>query len=221
MFPRPRGRGRIGCVWNQATGAWDVDPNHSPAAPSQPRVPKDQRFTVVVAPSLPPRATTTGFTSQELAANTRRNEEEARAIDERCRRAEADALIRQRRKAEAETLEGQRRAEAAARDRYEQVVFLQPYRTASALFASHQAARQRRAHVYWLDAHGDMYECPEQPYEVAAVANRLATKRRLPPTFELRIREVERRVTHVDDPETLAPGEWEYRRIREEYRVRV
>lgn len=201
MFPRPRGRGRIGCVWNKTTGVWDVDPNYS-SAPSKPRVPKHQRFSIVEAP--PRYVATTGFTPQELAANVRRNEEESRAIREQCRReAEADALLTKA------------RAEAAARDRYEQNVFFQPHGTASALFTSFNAVGQGRVHVYWLDARGDMYECPEQPYEVAAEAR--DTKRLLAAaatTFAPDTREVERRVTHDDDPDTLAPGEWEYRRVR-------
>ena len=180
-------------MWNKTTGVWDVDPNYTPA-PSKPRVPKHQRFSIVEAP---PR--TTGLTPQELAANARRNEEDSRAIRDQCRR-----------EAEAEALLTRARAEAAARDD----VFFQPHRTASALFTSFKTVEQRRVHVYWLDARGDMYECPEQPYEVAAEARVTKRRRLAAATFAPETREVERRVTHVDDPETLAPGEWEYRRVR-------
>ena len=181
-------------MWNKTTGVWGVDPNYTPA-PSKPRVPKHQRFSIVEAP---PR--TTGLTPQELAANARRNEEESRAIRDQCRR-----------EAEAEALLTRARAEAAARDD----VFFQPHRTASALFTSFKTVEQRRVRVYWLDARGDMYGMPRAALRGrCGGARHQAAAARGGSVAAPETREVERRVTHVDDPETLAPGEWEYRRVR-------
>ena len=85
--------------------------------------------------------------------------------------------------------------------------FMQPHNAAYDIYER----SNKQIPVYWLDSHGNFYQCPSQPYNKP---NPIEQER----PYIWKRKMVDKIVTYKDDPVTLAKGEWEYRRVSVEYK---
>ena len=145
---------------------------------------------------------------RELEAE--RAAERAEEDAERAERArEEDAERAERAREEAERTREAEVCAALAKRKFEQ-----PFRSACELYHAQAALpADRQAGMYWLDADGGFYKCDGGDPYAAALATKKPKKAERP--FEWVWKTVERKFTYADDPESLAPGETEWREVRE------
>ena len=170
-------------------------------------------FQVVIAPppsyalrqnlptstSSPAVCETTTSLEEEYARNERRFYEESRRIQQEIHdKQEADKLVAEE---EAKT-ERQQKAETDAKRR----VFMYPYEMAKKMYDYHNRSSDKRVYTYWMDSHLDIYEYPANPYDKPPKVERERA-------FVWKSRMRTCKITHHDDPDTLEPGEWEYRDV--------
>ena len=78
--------------------------------------------------------------------------------------------------------------------------FMEPHDSAYDIYEG----SNKQIPVYWLDSHGNFYQCPATPYIKPVV-----TEKERPYVWKTKMMDMI--VTYKDDPITLAKGEWEYR----------
>ena len=97
--------------------------------------------------------------------------------------------------------------EANAEELAKKMRFMQPHNAAYDIYQR----SNRQIPVYWLDSHGNFYQCPAQPYNKTT-----PIQQERPYIWKTKM--VDKIVRYKDDPVTLAKGEWEYRRVSVEYK---
>ena len=180
MFPRPRGRKRKGCEWNESTGRWEDEHGNSTALKSY--IKKERIIRTVIVP--PPTQHFFKESNVNGLCYEKAHYKEVTTIDENKK---------------AEEMKQQTEAE------YD---FLIPYNTAMRNYLHNTSIP-----TYWLDKNNNFYKCPDNPYENIIDDTRVAER-----LFTWRTKTIEKKIRHRDDPDALAEGEWEYRRVEVWYK---
>lgn len=202
FFPRPRGRSRKGQYWDTRTGSWikAATSNSYGYADSRTLIQKHYK-------SMHSNSNVTTLRIDIEADEMRKAEEEneRRFMEESSRLQE----IQERKNAEERAMQeadAKRHAEESAK----RMRFMQPHNTAFELYEQ----SNRQIPIYWLDSHGNFYQCPAKPYSKVD-----SSQRERPFIWKTKI--VDKVITYKDDPITLAKGEWEYRCVSVQYKSYV
>ena len=221
MYPRPRGRSRLGSTWDTTIGKW-VPCAH---LPTQTPIAKKTTRTFQVIVALPssyasPQTSPTFTSSTNVSGTTKALDEEYARNEQRFFKESRRIQQEMRDKKEAQEAEEAREAEEtrqqeAAVDAQHRM-FMYPYDTAKKMYDDYNRFPDKRVYTYWMDSYLDVYEYPANPYN-----RELKPKVEVERLFVWKYGMRTCKMTHHDDPDTLEVGEWEYRDVMRWYKTYV